>query len=117
TKTPETINLIDRDLLARAKPGIRIINVSRGGVIDEEALAEAIRVGHVGGAAIDVFAEEPTTESPLFELPNVVVTPHLGASTREAHDKAGITTAEQVVAPLDGEFVLFSVTCAAAVAT
>ena len=109
TKTPETINLIDRDLLARAKPGIRIVNVSRGGVIDEEALAEAIRVGHVGGAAIDVFAEEPTTESPLFELPNVVVTPHLGASTREAQDKAGITIAEQVVLALEGEFVPFAV--------
>src|SRR5690606_26643369 len=117
TKTPETINLIDRDLLARAKPGIRIINVSRGGVIDEEALAEAIRVGHVGGAAIDVFAEEPTTESPLFELPNVVVTPHLGASTREAQDKAGITIAEQVVLALEGEFVPFAVNVAAAEAS
>ena len=81
-KTPETVGLIDKDLLARAKPGIRIINVARGGIVDEAALAEAVRVGHVGGAALDVFAAEPTTDSPLFGLPQVVVTPHLGASTR-----------------------------------
>ena len=116
-KTPETVGLIGKDLLARAKPGIRIINVARGGIVDEEALAEAIRVGHVGGAAVDVFAAEPTTESPLFGLPQVVVTPHLGASTREAQDKAGDTIAEQVGLALAGEFVPFAVNVSAAEAS
>jgi D-3-phosphoglycerate dehydrogenase / 2-oxoglutarate reductase len=116
-KTPETMGLIDKDLLARAKPGIRIINVARGGIVDEAALAEAISVGHVGGAAIDVFADEPTTESPLFGLPGVVVTPHLGASTREAQDKAGETIAEQVGLALAGEFVPFAVNVSAAEAS
>ena len=88
--------MIGKELLAQAKPNLRIVNVSRGGVIDEDALAEAIREGRIGGAAIDVFATEPTTSSPLFELPQVVVTPHLGASTAEAQDKAGDTIAEQV---------------------
>ena len=88
--------MVGKELLALAKPSLRIINVSRGGVIDEDALAEAIREGRIGGAAIDVFATEPTTSSPLFELPQVVVTPHLGASTAEAQDKAGDTIAEQV---------------------
>jgi D-3-phosphoglycerate dehydrogenase len=91
--------------------------VSRGGVIDEAALAEAIREGRIAGAAIDVFATEPTTESPLFELPQVVVTPHLGASTAEAQDKAGDTIAEQVALALAGEFVPFAVNVAAAEAS
>ena len=108
-KTPETMGLVGKELLAKAKPGIRIINVARGGIVDEAALAEAIRSGHVGGAAIDVFVSEPTTESPLFGLPEVVVTPHLGASTREAQDKAGNTIAEQVLLALAGEFVPFAV--------
>ena len=95
-KTPETLGMVGKELLALAKPSLRIINVSRGGVIDEDALAEAIREGRIGGAALDVFATEPTTSSPLFELPQVVVTPHLGASTAEAQDKAGDTIAEQV---------------------
>jgi D-3-phosphoglycerate dehydrogenase len=117
TKTPETIGMIGKSLLARAKPGIRIINVSRGGVVDEEALAEAIRVGHVAGAALDVFTAEPTTDSPLFGLPQVVVTPHLGASTREAQDKAGDTIAEQVELALANEFVPFAVNVSAAEAS
>jgi D-3-phosphoglycerate dehydrogenase len=116
-KTPETLNMIDADLLAKAKPNLRIVNVSRGGVIDEAALAEAIREGRIAGAAIDVFAREPTTESPLFELPQVVVTPHLGASTAEAQDKAGDTIAEQVGLALAGEFVPFAVNVAAAEAS
>jgi len=116
-KTPETIGLINAELLAKAKPGIRIINVGRGGIIDEPALADAIRSGHVGGAAIDVFTKEPTTESPLFELDSVVVTPHLGASTHEAQDKAGDTIAEQVGLALAGEFVPFAVNVAAAEAS
>jgi D-3-phosphoglycerate dehydrogenase / 2-oxoglutarate reductase len=116
-KTPETIGLIDKELLAKAKPGVRIVNVSRGGVIDEEALAEAIREGRVGGAALDVFATEPTTESPLFGLPQVVVVPHLGASTREAQDKAGDTIANQVHLALAGDFVPFAVNVSAAEAS
>jgi D-3-phosphoglycerate dehydrogenase / 2-oxoglutarate reductase len=112
-KTPETLGMVNRDVLAKAKPGVRIINVSRGGVIDEEALAEAIRDGRVGGAALDVFASEPMTESPLFDLPEVVVTPHLGASTAEAQDKAGDTIAEQVGLALAGEFVPFAVNVSA----
>ncbi|MGE3622019.1 MAG: phosphoglycerate dehydrogenase [Acidimicrobiia bacterium] len=116
-KTPETVGMVGRDLLAKAKPGIRFVNVSRGGVIDEAALAEAIAEGRVAGAALDVFASEPTTESPLFALPQVVVTPHLGASTAEAQTKAGDTIAEQVELALAGEFVPFAVNVAAAEAS
>lgn len=108
-KTPETVGLINAERLAKAKKGIRIVNVARGGIIVESDLADAIRSGHVGGAAIDVFEKEPTTESPLFELPEVVVTPHLGASTHEAQDKAGDTIAEMVGLALAGEFVPFAV--------
>jgi D-3-phosphoglycerate dehydrogenase len=113
-KTPETIGLIDADLLARSKPGIRIVNTARGGIIDEKALAAAIVDGRVAGAGLDVFVDEPTTTSPLFELDAVVVTPHLGASTREAQDKAGLTIAEQVQLALAGDFVPFAVNIAAA---
>jgi D-3-phosphoglycerate dehydrogenase len=112
-KTPDTIGLVDADLLAQAKPTLRIVNTARGGIIDEAALADALRDGRIAGAAIDVFATEPTVESPLFELPNVVVTPHLGASTVEAQDKAGQTIAEQVVLALRGEFVPYAVNLAA----
>jgi len=113
-RTPETAGLIGRDLLVKAKPSLRIINVARGGIVDEAALAEAIRDGVVAGAALDVFAAEPTTESPLFGLDAVVVTPHLGASTREAQDKAGDTIADMVQLALGGEFVPFAVNLAAA---
>ena len=116
-KTPETVGLINADRLAKAKPGIRIINVARGGIIDEADLAAAVRAGTVAGAALDVFDEEPTTTSPLFDLPEVVVTPHLGASTHEAQDKAGTTIAEQVGLALDGEFVPFAVNVSASEAT
>ena len=116
-KTPETLGMVGKDLLAQAKPSLRIVNVSRGGVIDEDALAEAIREGRIAGAALDVFASEPTTASPLFELPQVVVTPHLGASTAEAQDKAGDTIAEQVGLALAGEFVPFAVNVSAAEAS
>jgi D-3-phosphoglycerate dehydrogenase len=116
-KTPDTIGLIGKELLAKAKPGIRIINVARGGIVDEAALAEAIRSGQVGGAALDVFDEEPCTDSPLFELDAVVVTPHLGASTVEAQDKAGDTIAEQVSLALRGEFVPYAVNVSAAEAS
>jgi D-3-phosphoglycerate dehydrogenase / 2-oxoglutarate reductase len=113
-KTPETVGLVNKELLARAKPGLRIVNVARGGIVDEADLADAIRSGQVGGAALDVFDSEPTTESPLFGLPQVVVTPHLGASTREAQDKAGDTIAEQVELALNGDFVPFAVNVQAA---
>jgi D-3-phosphoglycerate dehydrogenase / 2-oxoglutarate reductase len=112
-KTPETVGLLNAERLAKAKPGVRILNVARGGIVDEVALADAIRSGHVGGAGLDVFATEPTTASPLFELPQVVVTPHLGASTREAQDKAGDTIADMVLLALAGEFVPFAVNVAA----
>jgi D-3-phosphoglycerate dehydrogenase len=112
-KTPDTMGLVSADLLAHAKPTLRIVNTARGGIIDEAALADAVREGRIAGAALDVFAIEPTTESPLFELPNVVVTPHLGASTVEAQDKAGQTIAEQVVLALRGDFVPYAVNLAA----
>jgi D-3-phosphoglycerate dehydrogenase len=117
TKTKDTEGLLGKDMLAKAKPGLRVINVGRGGIVDEDALAEAISSGHLGGAALDVFANEPTTESPLFALESVVVTPHLGASTREAQDKAGDTIAEQVALALSGDFVPFAVNVAAAEAS
>ena len=104
-KTPETENLINAELLSHAKPCLRIINVARGGIINETDLAEAVTVGKIAGAAIDVFENEPVTESPLFALPQIVVTPHLGASTTEAQDKAGESIAEQVELALLGEFV------------
>jgi D-3-phosphoglycerate dehydrogenase len=112
-KNKETAGLIGKDLLAKAKPGIRIVNAARGGVLDEQALANAIESGHVGGAALDVFASEPCTSSPLFELSSVVVTPHLGASTGEAQDKAGEQIAEQIVLALAGDFVPYAVNVAA----
>lgn len=112
-KTPDTLGLISAELLTHAKPTLRIVNTARGGIVDEAALADAVREGRIAGAALDVFAAEPTTESPLFELDPVVVTPHLGASTVEAQDKAGQTIAEQVVLALQGEFVPFAVNLAA----
>ena len=112
-KTPETVGLFGRDLLAKAKSGIRIVNTARGGIVDEDALAEAIRDGVVAGAGLDVFEKEPCTESPLFELPGVVVSPHLGASTEEAQDKAGVTIAEQLLLALAGDFVPYAVNVAA----
>lgn len=116
-KTPETVGLINAERLAKAKKGIRIVNVARGGIVVESDLADAILAGHVGGAALDVFDKEPTTESPLFGLPEVVVTPHLGASTHEAQDKAGDTIAEMVGLALAGEFVPFAVNVNAAEAS
>jgi D-3-phosphoglycerate dehydrogenase len=108
-KTPESVDLIDDALLAKAKPGLRIVNCGRGGIIDEGALLRALQDGRIGGAALDVFDAEPNTDSPLFELPNVVATPHLSASTPEAQDKAGVMIAEQVALALAGKFVPFAV--------
>ncbi|BBY54511.1 phosphoglycerate dehydrogenase [Mycobacterium koreense] len=104
-KTPETAGLIGSEALRKVKPGVIIVNAARGGLIDEAALAEAITDGRVRAAGLDVFATEPCTDSPLFELPQVVVTPHLGASTAEAQDRAGTDVAESVKLALAGDFV------------
>jgi len=117
SKTPETMGLVGADLLAKARPGLRIVNTARGGIVDEQALADAVRSGVVASAGLDVFAKEPTTESPLFGLDAVVVTPHLGASTAEAQDKAGVTIAEQVLLALAGDFVPYAVNVSAAEAS
>jgi len=101
-RTPQTTGLVNEESLAKMKPTAYLINVARGGIVDETALYNALKEGTIAGAALDVFAEEPTTESPIFTLPNVVVTPHLGASTAEAQDRAGITAAEQVATALRG---------------
>jgi D-3-phosphoglycerate dehydrogenase len=94
--TDKTRNILSKDAIAKTKKGVRIINCARGGLVDEAALAEAIKSGHVAGAGFDVFAEEPATNSPLFNLPNVVVTPHLGASTTEAQENVALQVAEQM---------------------
>lgn len=104
-KTPETVGLIGKEQLAMCKPGVRIINAARGGLLDEQALADALTSGQVGGAGLDVFATEPCTDSPLFGFDSVVVAPHLGASTVEAQDKAGMAVARSVRLALDGDFV------------
>lgn len=95
--TGETRNLIGREALAAAKPGVRIVNASRGGVLDEEALVEALRSGRAGGAALDVFASEPMTEGPLLDCPGIVMTPHLAASTIEAQDRVGEEVAQRML--------------------
>ena len=104
-KTKETANLIGVDALKKVKPTVRIINAARGGVLDETALYNALKEGRVAGAGLDVFATEPCTDSPLFELDNVVATPHLGASTDEAQERAGIAVAVSVRKALAGELV------------
>lgn len=104
-KTPETAGLLGKEALAKTKKGVVIVNAARGGLIDEHALADAITSGHVFAAGLDVFSTEPCTDSPLFELPQVVVTPHLGASTAEAQDRAGTDVAASVKLALAGEFV------------
>ncbi|HBS49387.1 MAG TPA: phosphoglycerate dehydrogenase [Rhodobacteraceae bacterium] len=94
--TDQTRNILSRENLAKTKRGVRVINCARGGLVDEEALAELLKSGHVAGAGFDVFAEEPATENPLFNLPNVVVTPHLGAATSEAQENVALQVAEQM---------------------
>ncbi len=95
-KTEKTAGLISGEAIAKMKNGVRIINCARGGLVDEEALAAALKSGKVAGAGFDVFAVEPATDSPLFNLPNVVVTPHLGAATTEAQENVAIQVAEQI---------------------
>ena len=104
-KTKETVNLIGEEALRKVKPSVRIINEARGGVLDEAALYNAIKEGRVAGAGLDVFAKEPCTDSPLFELDQVVATPHLGASTDEAQERAGIAVAVSVRKALAGDLV------------
>lgn len=104
-KTKETANLIGVEALKKVKPTVRIINAARGGVLDELALYDAIKEGRVGGAGLDVFSTEPCTDSPLFGLDQVVATPHLGASTDEAQERAGIAVAVSVRKALAGELV------------
>jgi D-3-phosphoglycerate dehydrogenase len=104
-KTAETQGFVGAEAFAAMRDGVRLLNVARGGLIDEQALRDALDSGRVAGAALDVFSSEPMTEHPLFAYPNVVVTPHLGASTTEATDRAGYQSAEQVVAALTGGVV------------
>ena len=102
-KTKETVNLIGEEALSKVKPSVHIVNAARGGVLDEAALYKAITEGRVAGAGIDVYATEPCTDSPLFSLDQVVATPHLGASTEEAQERAGIDVAHSVRKALAGE--------------
>ena len=104
-KTKETAGMFNAELLAKAKKGQIIINAARGGLVDEAALAESIKSGHHRGAGFDVYKSEPCTDSPLFDLPETVVSPHLGASTIEAQDRAGTDVAASVLKALRGEFV------------
>lgn len=101
-KTAETVGLLGEEALKKVKPSVHIINAARGGVLDEDALYQAITEGRVAGAGLDVYATEPCTDSPLFGLDQVVATPHLGASTEEAQEKAGVAVAESVVAFFGG---------------
>jgi D-3-phosphoglycerate dehydrogenase len=101
--TPETKHLVNADLLAKFKKGSHLLNVARGGIVDEKALHDALQSGHLGGAGLDTYETEPLKDSPLKDLPNVVFTPHLGASTNEAQEKAGLMVAEQVLKVLNGD--------------
>ncbi len=104
-RTPETTGLIGAEQLSRCKPRAVIVNAARGGIVDEAALYDALEEGRIGAAGLDVFATEPCTDSPLFDLENVVATPHLGASTEEAQERAGISVATSVRLALGGELV------------
>jgi len=94
--TDQTRNILSKENLEKTKKGVRVINCARGGLVDEAALAELLKSGHVAGAGFDVFAEEPATDNPLFNLPNVVCTPHLGAATTEAQENVALQVAEQM---------------------
>ena len=112
-KTPETVNFINREAIAKMRDGVRIVNCARGELVDLDALVEGLDSGKVAGAALDVFPEEPFTDHPILKRDDVVVTPHLGASTEEAQDRAGVVTAEQVTAALTGGVVTTAVNIAA----
>jgi D-3-phosphoglycerate dehydrogenase len=104
-RTPETVGIIGAEQLARMKPTAILVNAARGGIVDENALYDALKRGQLAAAGLDVFASEPCTDSPLFELDNVVATPHLGASTAEAQENAGIAVARSVRLALAGDLV------------
>jgi len=104
-KTPETLGLIGEEELAKVKPNLVLVNAARGGIVDEHALYVALKEGRIAAAGLDVFASEPCTDSPLFEFEKVVATPHLGASTEEAQEKAGVAVAKSVRLALAGELV------------
>lgn len=104
-RTPETTGMISDDQFALAKPELRVVNASRGGIIDEAALVRALESKAIAGAGLDVFVNEPPVDSPLLGAPNVILTPHLGASTDEAQEKAGVSVARSVRLALDGELV------------
>jgi D-3-phosphoglycerate dehydrogenase / 2-oxoglutarate reductase len=104
-KTPERLGMIDQEALAKVKPSLVLVNAARGGIVDEVALYAALKEGRIAAAGLDVFTREPCVDSPLFELENVVATPHLGASTHEAQEKAGIAVARSVRLALSGELV------------
>ena len=104
-RTPETTGLIGAEQFAKAKPNLRIVNCSRGGIIDEDALVDALSSKRIAGAGLDVFVNEPPTGSRLLGLDNIILTPHLGASTDEAQEKAGVAVARSVRLALDGELV------------
>ncbi len=108
-KTPDTRGWLNEEAFAQMRDGVRIINVARGELLVDEDLKAALDSGKVGGAALDVFQQEPITEHPLFSYPNVIVTPHLGASTTEAQDRAGVQAAEQIIAALTGGSVTTAV--------
>ena len=112
-KTPETIDFIDAEAISKMRDGVRIVNCARGELVNLDALVEGLDSGRIGGAALDVFPEEPFTGHPILEREDVVVTPHLGASTEEAQDRAGVVTAEQVTAALTGGVVTTAVNIAA----
>ncbi|MBU0573002.1 MAG: phosphoglycerate dehydrogenase, partial [Candidatus Margulisbacteria bacterium] len=101
-KTKDTLNLVNKDSMAKMKKGVRIVNVARGGIVNEADLAEALKSGQVKAAALDVFEKEPTESSPLFELDNIIVTPHLGASTAEATINVTVDVVEQIIEVLKG---------------
>jgi D-3-phosphoglycerate dehydrogenase len=112
-KTPDTIGLIDAEAVAAMKEGARLVNCARGELVDLDAVQAGLEGGRLAGAALDVFPSEPFTEHPIFDRPDVVLTPHLGASTAEAQDRAGVVTAEQVTAALTGGVVTNAVNIAA----
>jgi len=112
-KTPETIGMINAETIAAMKDGARLVNCARGELVDLDALLAGLESGKLAGAALDVFPSEPFTEHPIFARGDVVVTPHLGASTAEAQDRAGVVTAEQVTAALNGGVVTNAVNIAA----
>jgi D-3-phosphoglycerate dehydrogenase / 2-oxoglutarate reductase len=112
-KTPETVDFIDTEAIGKMRDGVRIINCARGELVNLDALIAGLDSGKVAGAALDVFPEEPFTDHPILKRDDVVVTPHLGASTEEAQDRAGVVTAEQVTAALTGGVVTTAVNIAA----